>query len=116
MKRTPLRQRGRKAAAKHRADFGPQAERCHDLPCFACVAMRLPQPSPTEAHHEPPRSRGGTDHHAMPLCRYHHRLRHDVLGERGFWALLAPITPTQVLEAMRSGAILPGDPADAIPY
>jgi hypothetical protein len=43
---------------------------------------------PNEAHHEPPRSQGGTDDRLLCVCRRHHRLRHDKPNE--FFAILKP--------------------------
>ena len=112
--RAPLRQRGRRAAAKHARDFGAQAARCRSLPCSVCVALRLQQVTRTEAHHEPPRSRGGADRDTLPLCSAHHAARHNY-GARAFWTSYR-IDPEAVLAAVRLGTPTPGDPHSAIPY
>lgn len=114
MKRSPLRQRGRKAAARHAEDFGEQAQRCRGMPCAACVYLRLRQDYRTEPHHEPPRSRGGTDADTMPLCTYHHHRRHAV-GPRAFWRRVG-LDPAAVLERVRAHSPTPGDPFDHVPF
>ena len=113
MKRSPLRQRGRQYQKRHAEDFGPQAERCRGMPCCACVALRLLQPGRTEAHHEPPRSTGGTDRDTLPLCGYHHRLRHSQ-GVDSFWRSVG-LDPGQVLAHVRAHRPTPGDPWDSVP-
>lgn len=94
-------------------DFGPQAKRCRERPCCVCSAMRKAQPNPTEAHHEPPLSHGGTDRDTVPLCGSHHRQRHRMNAAR-FWAL-----HELKLEAVKADArnALPPAPGDhgAIP-
>jgi hypothetical protein len=114
VRRTPLRQRGRKAPARFLEDFGPQARRCRTLPCAVCVWLKATQTTPTEPHHEPPRSRGGTDRDTLPACAAHHQRRHAV-GGRAFWAEVR-LDPAAVIQAMRLGTPTPGDPWDAVPY
>lgn len=80
MKRSKLAPVNRKRAAKRKAEcFGPQAQACRDTSC--CV---LHCDAPAEPHHEPPRSLGGIDRDCVPLCRDHHRRRHD-MGANAFW-------------------------------
>lgn len=100
--------------AKLAADFGPQARRCRSLPCAVCTFHRRAQTTPTDPHHEPPRSRGGTDADALPLCRTCHDLRH-ARGVVSFWTE-AGLEPATILAAVRLGTPTPGDPWDAVPY
>lgn len=89
------------AAARDEA-FGRQAEGCRRLPCFRCA-----RPDASAAHHEPPRSRGGTDKDTIPLCDLTrlggvpgcHQLRHDQ-GEETFWKELR-FTPDEAKEHVR---------------
>lgn len=114
MNRTALRQRGRKAAVTHARDFGPQAKRCRSLPCAACTYLREPQRTPTEAHHEPPRSRGGEDRDTLPLCQIHHRIRHTH-GASAFWSAIG-LAPHDVVTAIRLGTPLPGTAWEHVPW
>lgn len=70
LKRTRLKQRGRNSAKKRRRDFGSHAELVRRMPCLVCGR------TPSDPHHEPPRSRGGKAENLVPLCRKHHRQRH----------------------------------------
>lgn len=66
-----------------RIQFGPQADLCRRSACFACG-----KPGPSDPHHEPPRSCGGTDQDTVPLCKGLdgcHRKRHS-LGLEPFQA------------------------------
>ena len=75
-----LRPRNAKRAARRKAEcFGAQAAVCRTLTC--CILHCDEQAEP---HHEPPRSCGGTDADCVPLCRQHHRQRHD-MGRVSFW-------------------------------
>lgn len=62
-------ERERRKRARHAAQFGPQAELCRRGPCQGCGRAVA-----CEAHHEPPRSHGGTDRDTAALCPF---------GERG---------------------------------
>jgi hypothetical protein len=76
---------------------GPQWEACHGLNCCACGA----EPNPiTEAHHEPPTSRGGEDADCVPLCTPCHVRRHTI-GERSFWGEL-DLNPEDMKDAVRA--------------
>lgn len=80
-RRAQLRQRSRRASARARraAQWGPQAALCRTLLC-ACGCGR----GPCEAHHEPPRSRGGQDRDTVPLWWECHGERHRTTAAR-FW-------------------------------
>lgn len=82
MRRSTLRARSTKASARRRraAQCGPQAQLCRTLSC-ACGCGR----GPCEAHHEPPRSRGGLDSDTVPLWWECHARRHRTTA-RKFWA------------------------------
>jgi hypothetical protein len=72
LKRTRMKVRNAKRAAMRRArDFGDKAAWVRLLPCLVCGR------TPSDPHHEPPRSRGGTSEHLTPLCADHHTLRSD---------------------------------------
>ncbi len=47
------------------------------LPCLACEIEDVPQPNPTEAHHQNSGGHAGQkrvgDHAQVPLCGWHHR-------------------------------------------
>lgn len=88
-----------KAIERKRIKFGLQAELCHDMPCCVCIEHGLVQTSRTQAHHEPPRSRGGIDVDCLPLCGEHHRRRHD-RGHITFWREVG-IDPVVVVAHMR---------------
>ena len=79
-RKTPLRKRNAKrAAARLARNFGPQAAWCR-----ACYCQMCGKPPPCDPHHEPSRSRGGSDEDTVPLCRACHRRRHQ-MGARAFW-------------------------------
>jgi hypothetical protein len=99
-RKAKLRKMGARSRARHKLVFGPQAKLCHDMPCCVCLEIGVKQRSRTEAHHEPPRSRGGIDTDTLPLCRDHHRRRHDK-GAKTFWAE-ARIDPGVVTAYMRT--------------
>lgn len=69
----PLINRERKA--KRLAEqFGPQAQRCRELPCCICFA-----PPPSDPAHVRSRGAGGRDReNVVPLCRSHHCEQHQV--------------------------------------
>lgn len=67
-----LKKRGRNFKAKRKRDFGERAIEIRRMPCLVCGA------TPSDSHHEPPRSLGGTSKDQIPLCRRHHRVRHDI--------------------------------------
>lgn len=78
-RRKPLPKLNRRRAAQRRArDFGEQAEFVRTQPCCVCSHMGWVQDSPTDVHHEPPRSCGGRDRDTLPLCRGCHRRRHEI--------------------------------------
>lgn len=107
--------------------FGPQADLCHRTECAKCwwrekvskaprrwtmaglpAYASLTDPMPmggwkTDAHHEPPRSRGGTDADTLSLCSPCHRERHDTTAQVfwGFcdWALVLVIMRGRVNDA-----------------
>lgn len=88
--------------------FGPQADLCRRTECAMCwwlhrvkdqprrftlegipayAASTDPKPMggwKTRAHHEPPRSLGGTDEDTVPLCDKHHTRRHATTPQV-FW-------------------------------
>lgn len=110
-----IARRSRHHARDHAEAFGVQARRCHRLPCCLCLWLGVRQQSPTEAHHEPPRSQGGIDRDTVPLCRLHHALRHDVHGP-AIWSHFG-LAVDRVLAVVRDGGeILPGDPAEHLPF
>jgi 5-methylcytosine-specific restriction endonuclease McrA len=67
-------------AERFRRTFGPDGfvRWLKAQPCEACGD------GPSEVHHEPPRSQGGTWVSTLPLCTVCHRLRHST-GVRTFW-------------------------------
>lgn len=91
-----------RAAEARAEDFGAQSRACERLPCFRCARKDC-----SVAHHEPPRSRGGTDLDTIPLCDRTkmrgnpgcHQLRHD-RGETTFWEELR-VTPDEAKEHVR---------------
>lgn len=95
--------------------FGPQARHVRKLPCVVCQRMGKRQRMITEAHHEPPRSRGGKDRDTVPLCTGHHRQRHR-MGQRSFWAFHGIAWGEIVLACRRREVIMPGSDTDAIPW
>lgn len=105
--------KGAEGRKKPAPAFGPQAKRCRELPCVVCQRMRKRQPNPTEAHHEPPRSRGGKDRDTVPLCGSHHRQRHR-MGALRFWRLHGIDWP-DVVRRMRD-PLNPSPDTDAIPW
>jgi transcription initiation factor TFIIIB Brf1 subunit/transcription initiation factor TFIIB len=48
----------------------------HEWPCLVPECRRWP----VHAHHSVPRSRGGSDRTAIPLCHEHHNAYHSQLG------------------------------------
>lgn len=80
-RRARLRPRSSRPSAvrRRKAQDGPQAALCRTLPC-GCGCGR----GPSEAHHEPPRSRGGKDEDAVPLVRECHEERHRTTAAK-FW-------------------------------
>ena len=87
--RTPTRKRNPKRAAKRRQEhFGDEADYIASLPCDTCH-----KPGPSDPHHEPPRSTGGTKKDLVPLCKSnpatghegHHDERHRI-GRKAFEA------------------------------
>lgn len=68
-----------KLARRRAAQFGLQANLCRMLSCSVRGC-----PMPSEPHHDPVRSMGGTDEDACPLCRQHHSEWHDTLGRSEF--------------------------------
>lgn len=86
MKRSPMarrtapmpRENRKRAGERKRLAFGAQARLCRTLPCCVCGVPG------SDAHHEPPRSRGGLDDATVPLCRPCHVRRHQ-LGALRFW-------------------------------
>ncbi len=83
------------------------------MPCAVCLGgkpfleqLLLAQPQ-SEAHHYPPRSRGGSDFETMPLCRPHHRHvtehRQPTINEELFVAM----TQHAILAAIRTGHLAP---------
>lgn len=96
-----------RAAQARAEDFGPQSAACMRLPCFRCARKDASVP-----HHEPPRSRGGSDPDTIPLCDRTrmqgrpgcHQLRHDA-GELTFWNALG-CTPDEAKEHVRLQADL----------
>lgn len=75
-RRNLLRAKGLRAAERkllrQQRQFGPQAELCRKGPCQGCGRVVR-----CEAHHEPPRSRGGKDKDTCALCPYDcHPYRH----------------------------------------
>jgi len=72
LRRTELKQRGRKYTEKRKRDFGTRAIEIRRMPCLVCGSK------PSDAHHEPPRSLGGTAKDLVPLCRRHHNVRHQI--------------------------------------
>lgn len=64
----------------------------HNFPCVVCVALNVPQTSPTEAAHVGPRgiSQKCPDREALPLCFEHHgreggQFTQHNMGKR-FWS------------------------------
>lgn len=121
-RKTPLRNRRpmtRKTAirrvnwarlkARHARDFGPAADIVRAQPCCICSWWSRMQTSPTEAHHEPPRSVGGRSGDLVPLCSEHHSERHTI-GVDTFWDR-AGIDWQRVRDGMRALVALqqPGD-------
>lgn len=117
-RRTPVKKRNAKRLARRRkVQDAAQAEACRTSACCACLAS-LPKgstliearahgralvdagyrPLNPQAHHEPPRSRGGVDADTVPLCALHHHERHTI-GARPFWAKYG-LDPQQVKERM----------------
>lgn len=72
LRRTKLKAKGRRATEKHERDFGDRAVEVRRMPCLVCGT------TPSDAHHEPPRSLGGTSKDLVPLCRRHHNVRHQI--------------------------------------
>jgi hypothetical protein len=86
-RRTPLAPVGRAAREKAGTDgaaFGPQSEACRTLPCAVCGVD-----GPSDPHHEPLRSLGGTDRDTVPLCRACHSRRHRSTAP-AFWLTMDP--------------------------
>lgn len=84
-RRVGPKQVNKKRKAKRFArDFGEQSDFVRTQPCCVCLHECRAQTSPTEVHHEPPRSCGGRDRDTLPLCTEHHRRRHDI-GVSSFW-------------------------------
>lgn len=96
--RKPLKKRNEKrATSAHAEDFAIQAAACRGMPCYACGA-----PGPSQPHHEPPRSVGGSDADTVPLCIACHARRHAV-GARPFWSELGK-TPEEAKAHVREQA------------
>lgn len=70
----------KRRAKRHAVAFGPQAELCRSLPCFACGA-----PPPSDPHHLRSRGAGGDDSECVNLCRECHTEFHTV-GRAAFEA------------------------------
>jgi SWIM zinc finger len=95
-RQTQIRARNpERAAESHAEAFGPQADACRALNCCVCGAS-----APSEPHHEPPRSVGGKDEDAVPLCRACHQRRHTV-GFYSFWSA-AGIDPETAKDGVRA--------------
>lgn len=109
-----MKQQSPRGRRRMQAAFAEQAARCRKLPCCVCAWLRRVQSTPTEAHHEPPRSRGGIDKDTVPLCRGCHATRH-AKGVETFWRE-AGVELAAVLEAVRLGTALPGDPWGHVPF
>ena len=68
------------------------------LCCIGCYLegrINIYDDCTSEAHHEALSQRFAgykrmCDYSAVPLCRYHHALRHDKHGREKFWEFLAP--------------------------
>lgn len=91
----------RKRRAKRFArDFGVAAAIVRGQPCCVCRQKCREQLNPTEPHHEPPRSCGGTSRDLLPLCGSCHRARHR-LGVETFWSH-AGVDWREVIERMRA--------------
>lgn len=80
-------------------DFGPQADCCRRLPCAACGKAPTKE-QPSDPHHEPPRSLGGTDKDTVPLCRACHELRGASTPE-AFWSAVG-LDPEDVKDGVRA--------------
>lgn len=82
--------------------FAKQAQACYTLPCYGCAREGCSVP-----HHEPPRSVGGTDADALPLCDLTrmngkpgcHQRRHNQ-GPVTFWKKLG-FSPEEAKENTR---------------
>lgn len=71
--RTPMKRRNkRRAKRRYERDFGTPAVRIREMSCCNCGA-----PGPSDPHHEPLRSQGGTSADLAPVCRKCHNARHD---------------------------------------
>lgn len=46
-------------------------------PCLFQVSDAMPCHGPIDPHHRRPRSLGGSDYTAVPMCRFHHDLAHQ---------------------------------------
>lgn len=72
LRRTKLKPRGRKNAQKRERDFGEKAVWVRRMGCVICGA------TPSDPHHEKPRSLGGTAKDLVNICRRHHLVRHQI--------------------------------------
>lgn len=68
----PLKAKGRKYSQHRKGRFGPKAIDVRRMPCLVCGT------TPSDPHHEPPISLGGTSKGLVPLCRRHHNVRHQI--------------------------------------
>ncbi len=93
LRRTKLKQRGRKSAEKRKRDFGEKAAFVRGQPCDTCGA-----PPPGDPSHYPSRGAGGTSEHMFPQCRPCHRRMHD----RGVDTFLAEIDRTRLYLCLRT--------------
>ena len=93
-RRKPLKARGRRWAEKRARDFGEKADWVRTLPCLCCGY------TPSDPHHEPPRSLGGTSKDLVPLCRFHHQGRHD-LGLVTFSKMYGCVSVDRLLDEAR---------------
>ena len=76
LRKTRLQKRGRKSAEKRKRDFGEKAAWVRRMGCLVCGTM------PSDCHHDPPRSLGGSGESQVPLCRRHHNVRHQIGPKR----------------------------------
>lgn len=99
------RRNEKRAKATRQENFGPQADACWLLPCFACGREGHSVP-----HHDPTQKNGGTDADAMPLCcttrmpgvkGCHQRVHEE--GRVTFWTRIGS-TPQEAKEHTRTQA------------
>lgn len=98
-----------RVAAQKQVTDGPQADACRIMGvCCACGKDR-----PTEPHHEPPVSLGGTVNDTVPMCRPCHDEREGTTA-RAFWKRLQ-LDPEDVKLAVRDW-LAAGCPKHAKPF